>query len=517
MADAIAVPKAQAKAKAKVARDDVRTVHEPMTLHITAVADSIHDALLPVLKAQLAHIMSVPTPLERSFVEWAGREKPTVYNADLERNYGLLKEYVLEMAPALSALGDFETAFVLLSISLNLHGETIYHQRGGKGKCREWGRVEAARFRTMLTHLTKSLRKSDAARNQKVDVLKRMWHLKASKSDEASEEEDADAPACAEEADLQAADRLAEMLSPRGVKHRGAAVMGFSPQESAPIGEVPERAEPGEGPDEAQPQADREPLIRFRDVPRPEFMDASHAYQRYDHVTAAQDVVRTRIREAAAEVENKRIDKRKRDGGRRGFKVDKAAKASKDEQELPEDDHPDGPALEKGDDDDEAAEAARKPAPKRNSRLSKLLKKVEAASASNPGKDAAPKKPAKNSKPQNISPKKSKASSKRLDKALSILETLKKEDLPGLQCPEELKKQSFTVYHNGEKEKKGSTSAISVILRSESFYVRQVLQQVEGPVATDRKGGATVPWHHFDGAISIAWHHARLMAGWVKK
>ena len=63
--------------------------------------------------------------------------------------------------------------------------------------------------------------------------------------------------------------------------------------------------------------------------------------------------------------------------------------------------------------------------------------------------------------------------------------------------------RSFTVYHNGEKEKKGSTSAISVILRSESFYVRQVLQQVEGPVAMDRKGGATVPWHHFDG-LSLA-------------
>ena len=114
---------------------------------------------------------------------------------------------------------------------------------------------------------------------------------------------------------------------------------------------------------------------------------------------------------------------------------------------MPEDDHPDGPGsvLEKGDDDDEAAEAARKPAPKRNSRLSKLVKKVEGASASNPGKDAAPKKAAKNSKPQNMSPRKSKASSKRLDKALSILETLKKEDLPGLQCPQELKKQSLSV------------------------------------------------------------------------
>ena len=43
----------------------------------------------------------------------------------------------------------------------------------------------------------------------------------------------AEAPAEHEEPDesLQAADKLAEMLSPKGVKHRGARLMGFSPQE----------------------------------------------------------------------------------------------------------------------------------------------------------------------------------------------------------------------------------------------------------------------------------------------
>ena len=60
-----------------------------------------------------------------------------VYNGDLEANYELLKEYVLEVAPAIPSLADFETAFLLLSISLNIHGETVFHMRGGKGKCRE--------------------------------------------------------------------------------------------------------------------------------------------------------------------------------------------------------------------------------------------------------------------------------------------------------------------------------------------------------------------------------------------
>ena len=60
-----------------------------------------------------------------------------MYNHDLENNYVLVKEYVLEMAPAIPPLLAFETAFLCLSISLNIHGETVYHMRGGKGKCRD--------------------------------------------------------------------------------------------------------------------------------------------------------------------------------------------------------------------------------------------------------------------------------------------------------------------------------------------------------------------------------------------
>ena len=59
-----------------------------------------------------------------------------VYNHDLEANYKLVKEYVLEVAPKIPPLGDFEITFLCLSISLNIHGETVYHMRGGKGKCR---------------------------------------------------------------------------------------------------------------------------------------------------------------------------------------------------------------------------------------------------------------------------------------------------------------------------------------------------------------------------------------------
>ena len=66
--------------------------------------------------------------------------------------------------------------------------------------------------------------------------------------------------------------------------------------------------------------------------------------------------------------------------------------------------------------------------------------------------------------------------------------------------------RSFTVYKTGKKEKKGSTdtSGIGVILRSESFYVNQVLQQVAGSISMDGKGGATVPWHSFDGGVQAA-------------
>ena len=49
---------------------------------------------------------------------------------------------------------------------------------------------------------------------------------------------------------------------------------------------------------------DREPLIRFREVPPPEFMDVQSVYQRYDYVTAAQDLVRTGVREALCKINN---------------------------------------------------------------------------------------------------------------------------------------------------------------------------------------------------------------------
>ena len=60
-----------------------------------------------------------------------------VYNSDLENNYELLKEYLVELSPRCPSMGVFESAFVLLSINLNIHGETVYHMRGGKGQCRE--------------------------------------------------------------------------------------------------------------------------------------------------------------------------------------------------------------------------------------------------------------------------------------------------------------------------------------------------------------------------------------------
>ena len=60
-----------------------------------------------------------------------------VCNSDLEENYALLKEYVLELAPRLPPLQECETVFLLLSVNLNIHGECIFHQRGGKGKCRD--------------------------------------------------------------------------------------------------------------------------------------------------------------------------------------------------------------------------------------------------------------------------------------------------------------------------------------------------------------------------------------------
>ena len=60
-----------------------------------------------------------------------------VFESDLEANYEILRDYVIALGHALPKLPDFEVAFTLLSISLNIHGETVYHMRGGKGKCRE--------------------------------------------------------------------------------------------------------------------------------------------------------------------------------------------------------------------------------------------------------------------------------------------------------------------------------------------------------------------------------------------
>ena len=45
---------------------------------------------------------------------------------------------------------------------------------------------------------------------------------------------------------------------------------------------------------------DREPLLSFREDPPPEFMDVHPAFVRYDYVTAAQERVRTSVREAPA-------------------------------------------------------------------------------------------------------------------------------------------------------------------------------------------------------------------------
>ncbi|CAE7724934.1 unnamed protein product, partial [Symbiodinium necroappetens] len=206
---------------------------------------------------------------------------------------------------------------------------------------------------------------------------------------------------------------------------------------------------------------------------------------------------------AAAIVEKDRINKRKTHGGRRGFKVAKAEAARKDDagdgasqgEHGHHDDHVQG-----HDDDGDVDEGApAKKAPKRNGRLNKLMKKGgDAASSSNA--NAAPKKEkapgAKNSKPHppKVSPQKSKASSKRLERALKNFEYLKKEDLPGLHFPDELKKQSFTAYESGMKEKRGSSTAsgIGIILRAESFYVKQVLQHVEGAIQMDGKGKAMI-------------------------
>ena len=60
-----------------------------------------------------------------------------VFESDLEANYEILREYLIALGHTMPKLPEFEVAFTLLSISLNIHGETVYHMRGGKGKCRE--------------------------------------------------------------------------------------------------------------------------------------------------------------------------------------------------------------------------------------------------------------------------------------------------------------------------------------------------------------------------------------------
>ena len=107
-----------------------------------------------------------------------------------------------------------------------------------------------------------------------------------------------------------------------------------------------------------------------------------------------------------------------------------------------------GGAKDPGDDGDgnEGEPPAKKAS--RNTRLQKLTKKGSEAAGSS--KDGAPKKekpmPAKNSKAQEKSPRLVKASNKRLEKALTILETLKKAELPNLACPAELKQQSLRLH-----------------------------------------------------------------------
>ena len=41
----------------------------------------------------------------------------------------------------------------------------------------EWGKVEGARFRSMLTHLTKCLRKADGARIWGPGIVALFWYM----------------------------------------------------------------------------------------------------------------------------------------------------------------------------------------------------------------------------------------------------------------------------------------------------------------------------------------------------
>ncbi|OLP79828.1 hypothetical protein AK812_SmicGene39841 [Symbiodinium microadriaticum] len=145
-----------------------RVLKKPMVLHISAAADLIHDILKPLLSENLAEIMS-----ERAFIEWE------VYNADLENNYTLIREFLVEFAPHCPTLSTFESAFTLLSINLNIHGETVYHM------------------------------------SKKVDVLKTIYRAKAQLSDVPAElPEEVEEEAAEADPDLARADKLAAFLSP---------------------------------------------------------------------------------------------------------------------------------------------------------------------------------------------------------------------------------------------------------------------------------------------------------------
>ncbi|OLP80385.1 hypothetical protein AK812_SmicGene39207 [Symbiodinium microadriaticum] len=236
---------------------------KPAVRTIRVEADAIHDALVEVLRGQLAEIMSV-------------------YNYDLESNYTLIREWL------------------------------------------EWGKVEAARFRTMLTHLKNTLKKADSSRSPKVDVLKQIFRRKIEAELELQGDvqapEDHEVDEEAGQADLQQADELAAMLSPAKLVVRGAQAVNLPVDAPAPGREL---AEPADG----------------------------------DPAAAVQ--ITTFACKAAAIVENDRIGKRKRGGGRgRGRGRGKAVAA---EPQVPE------PELEE---------------PKiRKSRSSKLLKGSGAGSS----------------------------------------------------------------------------------------------------------------------------------------
>ena len=248
---------------------------------------------------------------------------------------------------------------------------------------------------------------------------------------------------------------------------------------------------------------------------------------------------------AAAEAESKRIRKRKRGTGDAG-----RCRAHKSVAEQPH--HDDGDDVETV----AVGSAAEKPASasskQRKTRLNKLCKPGPGAVKEAPinAKDSACKAAGATTAKKRVQDPVRKGM--KVQKATEIMATLKTYDLPGLLCPDELKNQclslhrtrdssdkcnicmimscvsflygydlkninisirSFTVYpEGGKKSCRGKNpnaavaqSPIGVILLSESFYVKQVLQKVDGSaIAMDGKGGATVPWHHFDAGVAAA-------------